>query len=389
MLRDEHGFALGHGETHDALRAIELTGLTSRARTRTAMRLVCCASLEQTRVFDRVFDAFFDPAPPGLPQHAHAPRHTRPGREKPTAPEPRRSAARTDAPRDDGQDAAANTAAQRRAVGSASDDAARWQALRARYSPLATRGGGFELDPACAATLRPIAEALIRGVRLGRSRRWKASAEAGRFDLRRTVRASLATGGDPVALRFLGHPLRNPRFVVLIDGSRSMSGHTDVAVAFAAALCERTARADAFFFSTSLRDVTRELRAAARAGMPLNELGEAWGGGTKIGANLAHFVDMHGARLLTVETLVFIVSDGLDAGDVAQLERALREIDRRSAGIVWLNPHAATPGFVPATRAMQAALRSITLLAAAGDVAAWRALAKRILQTPRIRGRRC
>jgi uncharacterized protein with von Willebrand factor type A (vWA) domain len=244
------------------------------------------------------------------------------------------------------------------------------------------------LDARRAAQMRVAAQRLLSAVQLGRARRRQPAKRGDRFDIGRTLRASLETGGDPVALRFLGHPHRNPRFVVLIDGSRSMAEHSAAAIAFAAALCDRSARAHVFVFSTALRDVTRDLRAAMHADSDLRELGEAWGGGTKIGANLAHFVAEHGARVLSPESLVIIYSDGLDAGDIPQLEGAMRDIDRRSAGIVWLNPHAAASGFTPASRGMRAALPSIALLCAANDAAGFERLARRVAQTSRIRGRR-
>jgi uncharacterized protein with von Willebrand factor type A (vWA) domain len=239
--------------------------------------------------------------------------------------------------------------------------------------------------------MRAAARRLVAGLRLGRSRRWAVLARGGRFDARRTMRASLQTGGDPIDLRFRGHPLRNPRFALLVDGSRSMSDRTEAFIAFARALCSQTARAGAFFFSTELSDVTRALRARERSEAQSGELanlGEAWGGGTRIGASLETFVTTHGARLLSPETLVIIFSDGLDVGDVRRLESAMREIDRRSAGIVWLNPHAATPGYAPTARGMRAALPYVTLFAAAPDAKAFDELAARIGREPRLRGKR-
>jgi uncharacterized protein with von Willebrand factor type A (vWA) domain len=188
-------------------------------------------------------------------------------------------------------------------------------------------------------------------------------------------------------LRFLARARRNPRFVMLVDGSRSMSAQTAAVVAFAVALCQLTPRTNVFFFSTGLRDVTDDVRRAARGGAAVADLGEAWGGGTKIGANLARFVADYGA-LLKPETLVLVYSDGLDVGDVPQLSRAMRELDVRSAGVVWLNPHAATPGYEPSARGMRAALPFVSLLCAANDATGFERLAVRVAQTPRLRGKR-
>src|SRR5689334_13240058 len=43
-----------------------------------------------------------------------------------------------------------------------------------------------------------------------------------------------------------------------------------------------------------------------------------------------------------------------DAG--SSLQRAMRDIHRRSAGIIWLNPHAGEAGFEPSAKAIKTAL---------------------------------
>jgi uncharacterized protein with von Willebrand factor type A (vWA) domain len=130
------------------------------------------------------------------------------------------------------------------------------------------------------------------------------------------------------------------------------------------------------------------MRAAGIAGHTFAELGEAWGGGTKIGAVLGTFVHEYGTRLLTPDTLVIVFSDGLAGGDVLRLERAMRTIDRRCAAIVWLNPHADTPGYRPSARGMRAALPFVTLFTAANDAHGFTRLARRLAREPRIAGRR-
>lgn len=385
-LRTKYRFSIGQAEAHDALRALETIGVQDEARVRSALRLVCCGTLDETLVFDRAFDAFFRPAARGAAQPPDTARHTRPGREKlpRTAERPadRPKSAAAEGPEGDG-----GTPAAYKAGRDAPDEGTAWQTLRARYSPLAA-AQSTQLELHDHTPMLTAASRVISALRLGRSRRWKALDRGGRFDLRRSIRASLQTGGDPIDLRFLGHPRRNPRFVVLIDGSRSMSEQTGAVIAFARALCERSARVSVFVFSTELRDVTLQLRSTKPAGGKLADLGGAWGGGTKIGLNLDDFVVRHGPRLLTPDTLVVIFSDGLDTGDVPLLERAMRNIDGRSAGIVWLNPHAEAPGFAPTARGMRAALPFVMLLAAAGDAAGFAALADRLGRTARIVGRR-
>ncbi len=336
LLRDEHEFALGRAEVHDALRATEAIGVRERARLRAALRAVCCSSPDEIAVFDPLFDAFFSSGPSGVPQPKHARRSRPDGGAEP--PPERQSSFRLD------DESAAE----------------RWQNLRARYSPIE---GAAPLPPISREGY-DAADALVRRLivrlRLGRARRLRPQLRGPKLDLRRTLRGAMQTGGEIVALRRRGYPLRNPRFVLLIDASRSMSEHAPVALQVAHALCRRTLRASAFVFSTALREITRDLR-RNRVGEPLADAGEAWGGGTRLGASLNAFVRNFSSRL-DDHTLVIVVSDGLDVGDLDQLDRAMRELARRSAAIAWVNPHAAEPGFTPASRGMQTALPYLTSL---------------------------
>ncbi|MGP6157379.1 MAG: vWA domain-containing protein [Vulcanimicrobiaceae bacterium] len=341
LLRREHGFSLGHAEASDALRALETVGVTDRPRARAALRLVCCSKAEEIPPFERAFDAFFL-EPRGKRQPPNAARHTRPEARPATAPPKRRRV-------EDDESAETSVAA--------------WQRLRARYSPAPGSGEPPPIPQEGLAEMLAAVDRLLASLRLGRTRRWKPLPRGPRFDLRRTLRASLHTGGDPVVLHRLGHPHRNPRLVLLLDGSRSMAPHAPRMLQFAYALAVRSPRASVFLFSTDLREVTRDLRALAKRAEPrLYDLGATWGGGTRIGANLAAFVRAFGSCRLTEDTVTVIYSDGLDAGEIPQLESALRDIRKRSAALVWLNPHAATPGFAPAARGMQAALPHLALL---------------------------
>lgn len=153
---------------------------------------------------------------------------------------------------------------------------------------------------------------------------------------------------------------------MLIDGSRSMAADTGPSLQFAHALCRRTQRARAFVFSTAMMEVTRALRDRRQAGLALRDLGDAWGGGTRLGDNLGAFVRGPGALLLCPETVVLIASDGLDAGVAAGLERAMRVLSSRCS-VVWLHPRAGSAAFHPGASGLRTALPFVDLLAAAGD----------------------
>jgi len=338
LLRDEHGFTLGRAEVHDALRATEAIGIRERARLRAALRAVCCSSPSEIATFDPLFDAFFSSGPTGVPQPKHA-RRSRPGGGNEPPPE-RQSSFQLDD----------ESAAQR------------WQHLRARYSPIESAMAPPPISREGYDDADALVQRLIVRLRLGRTRRLRPQLRGPKLDLRRTLRASMQTGGEIVTLRRRGYPLRNPRFIMLIDASRSMSEYAPIALQVAHALCRRTRRASTFVFSTALREITRDLR-RSRIGEPLAGIGAAWGGGTRIGASLNAFVRNFSSRV-DDHTLVIVVSDGLDVGDLDQLDHAMRELSRRSAAVAWVNPHAAEPGFAPSSRGMQTALPYLTTLCA-------------------------
>ena len=366
-LRDQHGFGAGHAATRDALRAAEIVGITDATRLRSAFRAVYCATPDEFARFDAAFDAFFL-APHGAPQPNLMSRHTRPARTEPRPDErPAKPKTRGEQRRDPPADDDTGRLGERRPADDLNNAAQTWQTLRARYSPTAARSAPPAISAEGLDTMLAAAHRLIASVRIARSRRRRARNDGDRIDLRRTLRASVETAGDPIDLRRTARARRGARFVVMIDGSRSTAEHAGPMLQFAHALCLLSVRATAFVFSTALRDVTRALRERDLPGRTLPELREAWGGGTRIGDNLLAFVRDHGARLLSPETIVLIFSDGLDVGGLDHLARAMRELRERSAGVVWLNPHAGGAGFTPSARGMRAALPYLTALLPARD----------------------
>jgi uncharacterized protein len=356
LLRREHAFNVGPGEAIDALRALEIAGVADRRRVAAALQSVCCSRPEELDPFARAFASFFTSKSLGVAQRRHARRERPESRDAPAEKRPVRI--------------------ERRPEGESLAQA--WQAMLARYSPAtgATEAPAIPVEGRDAA--RRAADRIVTRLRLGRSLRWKPRRRGERFDLRRTLRACLRTGGDLIEMHALGHPLRNPRFVLLLDGSRSMSEHAPKMLQFAQALCTRSRRADVFLFSTELLDVTRRLRGVARTrSQRLEHLGEAWGGGTRIGASLTEFVRCHGGKL-NDQTFVIVVSDGLDAGEIAQLQRAMRAIGRRSAAIGWVNPDSASAGYAPSARAMAAALPYVTTFTSLERIEALERLGRRV-----------
>ena len=346
VLRRDHGFRIGPGEASDAARALEIVDLRDERAVRNALRPILSMTVDHARVFDPAFSAFFFPHPvAGTRANLHVIAH------------------------DAGMDA---TNRELRATGHGITMGG------AGYSPLDADAGG---EPPCLtpvdAAWRDAARVLVRRLHLGLSRRWRPRPRGVRFDLRRTLRASLQTGGEPLAPRWLRRPQRSPRIVLLIDGSRSMGAYADTALEIAVSLATATMRLEVFTFSTALQRVTDEVRhAAAGEARRLKPAAYTWAGGTSIGGCLQDFLRRFGDRVVARDTLLVIASDGLDVGGVDALADAMRQLHRRSASIVWLNPLLETEGYEPTASGMRAARPYIQTFACVNDAAGLRRLAR-------------
>jgi uncharacterized protein with von Willebrand factor type A (vWA) domain len=110
------------------------------------------------------------------------------------------------------------------------------------YSPLDADAADAPELPRVERAWRDAARSFVRRLHLGLSRRWRPATQERRFDLRRTLRAGLQTGGEALSPRWLRRPRRAPRFVLLVDGSRSMSAHARTALQMAVAMASATMR---------------------------------------------------------------------------------------------------------------------------------------------------
>jgi uncharacterized protein with von Willebrand factor type A (vWA) domain len=374
-LRREHGFLAGPGEARDAARALELLDVADERAVRDALRPILSRRWQDAAIFDRAFDAFFFPGPEGVQQHGLPPAAQRIPSSDEERPSPERPGPAGEGHEDD---RAGEGGMPIPAPGAGEAGPERLSLARVSYSATESAGAAADLAPVDEAW-RDAARMLVRRVQLGRSRRWRPSPRGRRFDVRRTMRAGIQTAGEMLSVKWLRRPRRSPRFVVLVDGSRSMTEHALTALGIAVALAGVTMRVEAFTFSTRIERVTRPVRRAASGRRArLEGLGRAWGGGTSIGGSLAEFLRRFGERMLGPDTLVIIASDGLDLGEPDRLRDAVRELRRKSAAVVWVNPLLETPGYEPTARGMAAARPFVTLFASANDAPGFRALARAV-----------
>jgi uncharacterized protein with von Willebrand factor type A (vWA) domain len=378
ILRRRHGFRIGPGELHDAARALDVVSLTNEQAVRHALRAILSGTREEAAVFDQAFASFFFPGPAGIPRDEMPSTRREPGwgaegREADATDA--RSTPRPDADVDDTAGAGGGPMTPFEAAEGPEEEASVF--APSSYSPLDADDVEAPELPRVGRVWRDAAQALVRRLHRGLSRRWRPAGRGRRFDLRRTLRASLQTGGEALAPRWLRRPRRAPRFVLLVDGSRSMSDHARTALKMAVAMAGVTMRVEVFTFSTELGRVTPEVRrAAAGESCRLEGVHHAWAGGTSIGASLRDFLRRFGGRMLGRDTVVMIASDGLDVGAWETLRNAMRELHRRSAAVVWLNPLLETSGYEPTASGMRAARPFVDTFASVNDAAAFARLSR-------------
>ncbi len=194
------------------------------------------------------------------------------------------------------------------------------------------------------------------GLRLGR--RWRTRGKGKRVDLRGSVRASLRHGGELMVLRRKRRQPRKTRFVVLCDVSHSMDCYSRFLLQFMYGFQRHVPRVETFVFSTRLTHITSLLRMRKMdaAYALISEKVSHWSGGTRIGSSLAEYNQRYGPRYSGPNTVVIFLSDGWDQGEIAVLEKEMRELNSRVKRLMWLNPLLGMPDYRPIDRGMRTAL---------------------------------
>lgn len=211
-----------------------------------------------------------------------------------------------------------------------------------------------------------------RSLRLGPARR-----ATPRPDIRRTVRASLKAGGEPIERHFRAPTERLRRLVLVLDVSGSMEPYARALLRFVHAAVAGRQKVEAFALGTRLTRITRELN-SRDPDIALHEAGQRvldWSGGTKLGVGLRQFNDEWGVRGLARNSIVVILSDGWDRGDPDELATQMERLQRVTHRLVWVNPLKVTPGYAPLARGMAAALPYVDSFVEGHSVAAMQELA--------------
>jgi hypothetical protein len=177
--------------------------------------------------------------------------------------------------------------------------------------------------------------------------------------MRRALRESFGTGGTVLSVPRRSRAVSDVRALLLVDVSQSVLDVVDRSFLLGFLRAATTAWRDArtFIFDESVREVTDAMAAPTpeQAVRALNTAEAEWGGGTRIGEALTAVRQRH-PEAVDRRTVVFVLSDGLEVGEVTELEAGMAWLARQAAATLWLNPLAGSAAYEPTCRGMAAAL---------------------------------
>jgi uncharacterized protein with von Willebrand factor type A (vWA) domain len=342
----EAGLEVGPGRIQDALRGLDAVRLERSDDVYWTLRQTLVSRMEDLEAFDRAFDAWFLGAPVALQR--------RPVERTPKA-DRRKGGAPGAGPEVDGGEVEVG--------GWSADELLRTRDFAAMSHEEFVR-----------------ARRLIREIAVDRprrrTRRLRADPRGEVLHLRRMVRSSLATGGDPVERAFRSRGDAPRKLVLLLDVSGSMEAYARALLLYLHAVRGSGRGVETFVFGTRLTRVTRALASRdpdAALASAAKEVVD-WSGGTRIGASLKRYNDVWGRRALTRGAVVVILSDGCERGDPELVAHEMRRLARQAFAVVWVNPLKGDPRFEPLAGGMRAAYPYVDRLVSGHDVASLEAL---------------
>lgn len=178
------------------------------------------------------------------------------------------------------------------------------------------------------------------------------------IDFRRSWRKSLVHGGEPLELMRKQQKIKKTKILLLCDVSGSMDCYAKFLIQFIYGMQQELREVEVAVFSTHLTNITGLLR---RKGLAegLNEVANVvpdWSGGTKIGESLLEFYRQFAPSLSAYRSVVILISDGWDRGDVDVLRRSMEMLHRHAHRLIWLNPLLGSEGYQPICRGIRTAL---------------------------------
>jgi len=202
-----------------------------------------------------------------------------------------------------------------------------------------------------------------------RSRRFQASNQQARIDMRKTLQQSLRNSST-IPLQFKRNRVRPPAIVVLCDISGSMAQYSRMFLHFMHAISNHRDRVHSFVFGTRLTNISRYLR-NKDVDIALEATScavEDWSGGTRIGLCLEQFNRLWSRRVLSQGAVVILLTDGLDRGEGDGLQKQMDRLSKSCRQLIWLNPLLRYDKFEPKAQGIQSMLPYVDVFRSAHSV---------------------
>jgi hypothetical protein len=325
----EAGLEVGPGRVADAFRGLGSVDVGRRDDVYWTLRQTLASCREDLEPFDRAFASWFDGVGVEAPPRPRAPEAAPPGSSR----------------------RARQTAGSEGADGET--DSRGWSREEVLRRKDLGQVADEELDE-----VRRLVERIAIDRPQRRTRRLRRHHSGRSLDMRGLVRASLATGGDPLQRVYRRRTTVPRKLVVLCDVSGSMEPYARALLLFVHVLVRAGRGVEAFAFGTRLTRLTPDLRGreAEEALRLASERVVDWAGGTRIGASLKRFNDEWGRRALSRGAIVVVLSDGWEREDADLVGREMARLARAAYAVVWVNPLKGDPGYQPLAGGMRAAL---------------------------------
>lgn len=348
-------FSLGVDEETTALIALQFIDYRDKNVFRNALKAVCCRSKQQLAEFDILFNQYWKELAEAVDSKLKSQQQQN---AKPVAKD-------------------ASFKSLKAWLGGNKSDEIEEVASYSVNESLSQKNFADVTDEEVEELMRNI-KALSKRLAAHINRRYEKDNRINLLDIRRTLRKNMRRGGELLDLAYLKPKQNRTKLVVICDVSRSMELYAAFLLQFMYAFQNVYKRVETFAFSTSLQHITHLLKqndfhAAMRA---LSAQNEGWSGGTRIGKSFAAFVKDYALKFLDKKTIVIIMSDGWDTGDIDLLQHSMEVIHNRSRKVIWLNPLAGYSDYKPHVAGMKAALPFINVFAPVHNAESLRSLSK-------------
>jgi len=351
----EAGMPVTPSQTQHYARSLSLTKPVSRRRLYWTTRAVFVTGFIQVPTFDRVFREVFGSSAKGDFDDSEVELEPAPPKDEEEAPE-----TETDDEIESEDSAGGSDLSQGSGSGDDEDESEEIEVpiLSASEEEELSEKHFSALASHELAALYRLMVRLDLATPVRRTRRRKRGRHGEHMDMRRTLRNSLKTGGDPIKLARRRRRVQKRKLVLLCDISGSMEPYARAYLQFLH--CARASGPDheAFVFATRLTRLTKQLagRNPQRAIRRATESVEDWSSGTRIGDALKSFNDRYGRRGMARGSVIVILSDGWERGEPEMVSREMERLARLAYRIVWVNPRVSAPGFQPKAGGLVAAL---------------------------------